>query len=75
MIVTINLDEPGTYDDAPVTIQLGIVHPSTQTGMPDLLIQHNGAAYSVEEMRDHLQELESIRDKYREIMSALGRAT
>ncbi len=73
MIVTIDLNEPYDSDDAPVTIQLGIVNPQGRVGAPELLIKWGDARYSVEELREHLRELENIRDKHREIMSALGR--
>jgi hypothetical protein len=73
MIVTIDLNEPYDSDDAPVTIQLGIVNPQGRVGEPELLIKWGDARYSVEELREHLHELEKIRDKHREIMTALGR--
>jgi hypothetical protein len=73
MIVTIDLNEPYDSDDAPVTIQLGIVNPQGRAGAPELRIKWGDARYSVEELREHLHELENIRDKHREIMSALGR--
>jgi hypothetical protein len=75
MIVTIDLNEPYDSDDAPVTIQLGNVAPQGKLGEPELLIQWGAARFSLDDLRDHLRELEATRDKYREIMSALGRAT
>ena len=75
MIVTIDLNEPYDSDDAPVTIQLGNVAPQGKLGEPELLIRWGDARYNIGELRDHLQELEATREKYREIMAALGRAT
>lgn len=73
MIVTITLDADPMQDEAPVTLQFGIVNPQAQLGEPSVTISWDGTRFSLEDMREYLRELEATRDKYREIMSALGR--
>lgn len=73
MIVTVNIDQ--SDDEAPVVVEFGKVWSQAKVGEPHVWFQWDGAHYSIDDLRDHLRELEATRDKYREIMSALGRAT
>lgn len=71
MIVTIDLtpDE----DSAPVTVEFGKLWASGKPVDPELLIRYDMARYTVDELCAYLRELEETRDKYREIMRALGK--
>lgn len=73
MIVTITLDADPMQDEAPVTLQFGIVNPQAQLGEPSVTISWDGTRFSLDEMREHLRGLEDTRRKYQEIMTALGR--
>lgn len=71
MLVTVTLDPD--RDEAPVTMQFGIVDPTAMPGEPSVTISWDGTSFSLEDMRAYLRELEETRDKYREIMRALGK--
>lgn len=73
MIVTITLDADPFQDEAPVTIQLGVVNPAAKLGEPDVTLSWDGTRFDLEDMRQYLRDLEETRDKYREIMRALGK--
>lgn len=73
MIVTITLDADPFQDEAPVTIQLGVVNPAAKLGEPHVTLSWNGTRFDLEDMRQYLRDLEETRDKYREIMRALGK--
>lgn len=65
MIVTVTLDADPMQDEAPVTLQFGIVNPSAMLGEPSVTISWDGTRFSLDDMRDYLRELEETRDKYR----------
>lgn len=73
MIVTITLDADPLQGEAPVTLQFGIVNPQAQVGEPSVTLSWDGTSFDLEDMRQYLRELEETRDKYREIMRALGK--
>jgi hypothetical protein len=75
MIVTITLDADPMQGEAPVMLQFGIVNPQAQLGEPSVTISWDGTRFSLEDMREHLRELEAIRDKYQSFVIALGRST